>query len=94
MMAPDAHSDDGLFNLCIVRDLPIIATFGMIAKFMKGTQAADPAVTTAQARRIEVIATNGTLPVHADGVTVCEDGYKVTIEMIPKGLEILTRLSE
>lgn len=94
MMAPDADSDDGLFNLCIVNDLPIPATFGMIARFMKGTQAGHPAVTTAQARRIEVTAINGTLPVHADGVTVCEEGSKVTIELIPRGLEIITRLTD
>ena len=93
MLAPGAKTDDGLFNLCIVREVPQLAMFGLMGKIMKGTQATDPAVTTAQSRTVLVSAEKGTIPAHADGVTVCEEGQKLLIELIPRGLEIITRLS-
>lgn len=92
MMAPDASNTDGLFNLCIVREVPQLSMFGLIAKIMKGTQASDPAVKMLQSKRIVATAEKGSLPAHADGVTICEKGSELTIEVIPAGLEILTRL--
>jgi diacylglycerol kinase (ATP) len=92
MMAPSAKIDDGNLDLCIVREVPQMAMFGLIGKFMKGTHESDPAVQTARARKITVNALSGTLPVHADGVTVCEKGQQIDIELIPRGLEIITRI--
>ncbi len=91
MMAPTAVNDDRLFNLVIVNKVPQIAMFGLIGKFMKGTHAEDPAVQTCQGDRVIVTALKGTLPVHADGVTVCEAGQMVTIDLIPRGLELISR---
>lgn len=92
MMAPDSTNTDGLFNLCIVREVPQLSMFGLIAKIMKGTQASDPAVKMLQSKKIVATAEKGSLPAHADGVTICEKGNELTIEIIPAGLEILTRL--
>lgn len=94
MMAPDARPDDGLFNLCVVREVPQLAMFGLIGKIMKGTQGSDAAVRMVQSSKVIVTAEKGVLPVHADGVTVCEKGQEISIEIIPKGLEIITRLVE
>lgn len=93
MFAPDARPDDGIFDLCIVKTVPQAAMLGLIAKMMKGTQAADPSVTTAQSKKVIVRAKGGTLPCHADGVTVCEEGKELTIEILPHALEIVTRLN-
>lgn len=92
MMAPGACIDDGLANLCIVSEVPQMAMFGLIGKFMKGTHESHPAVQTRQAAKITVTALKGTLPVHADGVTVCEAGEQITIELLPRALEIITRV--
>lgn len=92
MMAPGAHIDDGLANLCIVSEVPQMAMFGLIGKFMQGTHEVHPAVQTRQAAKITVTALKGTLPVHADGVTVCENGAQITIELLPRSLEIITRI--
>lgn len=94
MFAPDAKPNDGTFDLCIVRSVPQGAILGLIMKVMKGTQAAHPAVSTVQSTKVVVKAVQGVLPVHADGVTVCEEGKELTIELLPKELEILTRLAE
>ena len=92
MMAPNAKTDDGFLDLCIVREIPQMSMFGMIAKFMKGTQNSDPAVTAVQSKKIVIKALSGSLPVHADGVTVCEEGQELTIELLPKMLEIISQV--
>lgn len=94
MFAPDGLPNDGIFDLCIVRTVPQSAIIGLISKVMKGTQAAHPAVTTIQSKKVVVKAVQGTLPVHADGVTICEEGQEITVELLPKELEIITRLAE
>lgn len=94
MMVPSARPDDGIFGLNIVREVPQLAMFGLIIKIMKGTHATDPAVVMTQSKTIHVTALKGTIPCHADGVTICEEGKDLTIEIIPHGLEIITRLTE
>jgi diacylglycerol kinase family enzyme len=91
MMAPQSKHNDGLFDLCIVNEVPrkgIITIMGLI---MKGTQATHPAVSTPQAKNIKITAVEGTLPAHADGVTLCEAGKEISIEILPKILTIITR---
>ena len=94
MFAPDGMPNDGIFDLCIVRTVPQRAIIGLIGKVMQGTQAAHPAVSTVQSTKVVVKAVQGTLPVHADGVTICEEGQEVLIELMPKELEMITRLAE
>lgn len=92
MMAPSASTTDGLLNLCIVREVPQFSMFGLIGKFMKGTHEADAAVTTDKTDRLTITAQKGTLPVHADGNTVSEECKEITIQLLPRSLEIITRL--
>ena len=94
MFAPDGKPNDGIFDLCIVRNVPQKDMVGLIMKVMKGTQAADPAVSTIQTTKVTVKALQGSLPVHADGVTICEEGQEIAVELLPKELEIITRLAE
>ena len=93
MMAPTAKPNDGIFDILLVKEVPQSAMVGIMLKIMKGTQAADPAVSTAQSKKITVRAVNGVIPAHADGVTVCEEGKELTIEILPDELEMVTRLS-
>ena len=92
MMAPDAKPNDGTFDLLLVREVPQSKMVGIMLKIMKGTQASDPAVSTIQAKKVFAKALNGVIPAHADGVTVCENGTEVTVEIMPSELEIITRL--
>lgn len=94
MMAPSAGISDGVFDLCVVKQVPQLAMFGLIGKFMKGTHITDPAVETYQSERVVVTAIQGNLPVHADGVTVCETGHRISVELLPRALEIITRLDQ
>lgn len=93
MMAPTAKPNDGIFDLLLVREVPQRAMVGIMLKIMKGTQAADPAVSTSQSKKVFVKAINGTIPAHADGVTVCEEGHELTVEILPGELDMITRVA-
>jgi diacylglycerol kinase (ATP) len=91
MMTPNSKPNDGVFDLCIVNEVPRSALPGLMGLVMKGTQASHPAVTTAQASKITIRAIKGTLPAHADGVTLCEEGQEISVEILPSELTIITR---
>lgn len=89
MMAPQGRPDDGQFDLCIARQVSRVQIFALILRFMQGTQATHQAITTAQAQRVVVTALEGVLPAHADGETICTEGRKLTLELLPRQLELL-----
>ncbi|MCK5246651.1 YegS/Rv2252/BmrU family lipid kinase [Candidatus Bipolaricaulota bacterium] len=90
MMAPNGVPDDGVFDLCIARQVSRPRIFAVMLKFMKGTQAEHPAITTGRTNRITVTAMEGTLPAHADGETLCTEGRKLELEIIPNAIEIVS----
>jgi diacylglycerol kinase (ATP) len=90
MMAPEASTNDGLLNLCIVGQLSRIGILTMIPRFMKGTQATRPQIKTGCATTIHIVALKGALPVHADGETICTAGSELKVEIIKQPIEIIT----
>lgn len=88
MMGPAALPDDGLFDLCIVKQVSRPRILALIPQFMNGTQAAHPAVRTARARRVTVTAIQGTLPAHGDGETLCTEGHELVMELLSHQIEI------
>jgi len=89
MMAPQARPDDGLFDCCIVRGVSRPRVFGMIPHFMKGTQATQPEVKMVQGRRIVITAEQGVIPAHIDGETICTEGKQLTLELLPRQIEVV-----
>ena len=84
MMAPEGLIDDGAFSLCIARKVSRAGVFGLIPRFMKGTQAGHPAIRTANTNRVSVTAVRGTLPAHADGETLCVTGEQLDARISAK----------
>lgn len=89
MTAPEAEIDDGWFDLCITRQVSRLGIFALIPRFMNGTQASRPSVTTGRAERITVTAVEGVLPAHADGETLCTEGKRLTMEILPRQIEVV-----
>jgi YegS/Rv2252/BmrU family lipid kinase len=89
MMAPDSKHDDGVFDLCIAGQVSRLGIFALIPHFMKGDQAGHKAVKTVRSRKVIATAVKGTLPAHADGETLCEEGHQVSIELLPAELDII-----
>jgi diacylglycerol kinase (ATP) len=90
MMAPEGQPDDGLFDLCIARQVSRARIFGLIPHFLRGTQATQEPIQTGRARRVVVTAVEGVLPAHADGETLCTDGRRLEIELLPRQIEIIS----
>jgi len=94
MMAPDSRIDDGRLDLCIASQVSRPGILALIPRFMNGTQASHPAVTTGRTESITVTALDGVLPAHADGETLCTDGKRLTAEILPHQIEVLCRRLE
>jgi len=87
--APRAEVDDGLFDLCIAGQVSRPRIFPLILLFMKGTQETHSAIQMERTQRITVTALKGVIPAHADGETLCVEGQKLALEIIPKEIEII-----
>jgi diacylglycerol kinase (ATP) len=89
-MAPRAQMNDSLFDLCIAKQVSRPKIITLIPRFMKGDQANHPAIQTAQTRCLTIRALQGSLPVHADGETICIAGQELEITILPRQIEILS----
>jgi diacylglycerol kinase family enzyme len=76
-------------DLTIAKQVSRGRVFTLIPHFLKGTQATQKEILITQAQRLTVSAVKGFLPVHADGETICEHGDKITIELLPKQIELI-----
>lgn len=90
MMAPQAEPDDGLFDLCIARQVSRTRVLALMPHFMRGTQATQEPIRAERARRVTITAIKGTLPAHADGETLCADGQRLELELLPGQIEAIT----
>jgi YegS/Rv2252/BmrU family lipid kinase len=90
MMAPESENHDGLFDVCMVREVSKPAIMGLIPQFMKGTQGNHPAVRFVRTTGLGITAIKGTLPVHADGETICVTGLSIEIRIVPQAIEMVT----
>jgi YegS/Rv2252/BmrU family lipid kinase len=93
MMAPQGEPDDGQFHLCIAREVSRPGIFGLIPHFMRGTQASQEAIRMANAHRVRVVAVEGVLPAHADGETLCTEGQRLELELLPQQLDVISSVA-
>lgn len=89
LMAPTAEPDDGLIDACIVDSDRRHRLLLLMAHFLKGTQVGKPQVKMRQAKKIVVEALEGTLPAHADGETLCVEGRRIVLDMLPQALKVM-----
>jgi len=90
-MAPDGDASDGVFDLCLASHVPQLRILPLAAKFISGTQKGHPAIRMLRSHKVTIRATEGTIPAHADGETICEAGKSLSIELFPDSLKVLSR---
>ncbi len=88
-VTPDGQPDDGLFDLCITHGVSRARVFGLIPHFLRGTQATQEPIKMGRARKVVISAVEGVLPAHADGETLCTDGQKLEIELLPGQIDMI-----
>ncbi len=84
---PDARLDDGLLDLCIVRETTKATMLGLVPRFMKGTHVNHRAVTMARAEHV-IIASPDNLVAHADGEILCTEAHRIEFRIIPGRLRV------
>jgi YegS/Rv2252/BmrU family lipid kinase len=89
MMAPQGQADDGVFDVCVARQVGRGRVFTLVPHFMKGTQATQPEIEMVRTSKLTVTALQATLPVHVDGETLCTNGTEITVQALPRQLEFV-----
>ena len=90
-MAPEGHPGDGVLDLCLAGQVPQMKILPLALRFIKGTQKDHPAVKMVRAKQITIRATEGSIPAHADGETICTAGMALTIVLFPAALEVISK---
>ena len=93
LMAPHADPGDGVFDLCIAKNISKAGILGLIPRFMNGTQGTHPAIQFRQDTRVTVRAMDGLLPVHVDGEVLSADVKELSVEILPGRLKVITDAS-
>jgi diacylglycerol kinase (ATP) len=87
--APNASPDDGLFDLCIAEEVSRPRMLVLLPHFLKGTQVNQPEIQMKQSCTVKITATKGVMPIQADGEILGDACTEVTIEILPKQLEVI-----
>ena len=85
--APEARTDDAVFDVCIAGEASQWHVLQLLVRFTRGTQVGDPAIRYERTDRIVVSSLDRGLPAHLDGETLCVDGRQLAIELRPAALE-------
>jgi diacylglycerol kinase (ATP) len=93
LMAPHGNPGDGMFDLCIARNISKAGILLLIPRFMNGTQGTHPAIQFRKDTRVTVRAMDGLLPVHVDGEVLSADVKELLIEILPGRLKVISDAS-
>ena len=90
-MTPEARNDDGQLDLCIAGEPRRLAMLGIILKYMRGTQASSPHISMGRAPRVEIRALEGELALHADGEVLGTGVRELSVECLPRRIQVISR---
>lgn len=90
MMTPESQIDDGKLDLCIAGKAGALRIFYLIFQFIRGTQEGKKEITFMRTGRVRVDALEKGLPAHLDGETLCLEGRKFEIDILPKQIKLLS----
>ena len=90
LMAPHGDPCDGVFDLCIARNISKAKILLLIPRFMNGTQGTNPAIQFRKDTRVTVRAIDGLLPVHVDGEVISPDVKELLVEILPGRLKVIS----
>jgi YegS/Rv2252/BmrU family lipid kinase len=88
MIAPQAVQDDGLLDLTLARQVSRLGMFRLLPHFIRGSHAAQPAVTVDRTAHV-VIGSEQGLPVHVDGEVIRTDAHRLEVSALPRRLRVI-----
>lgn len=87
VIAPDARTDDGVFDICIAREVSRLTILRLLPHFLRGTHTDLDPVTMVRAAVVEVSSPDD-LVAHVDGEVLCTDAREIKCEILPGVLEV------
>jgi diacylglycerol kinase (ATP) len=84
---PDAQPDDGLFDVCMVREIGRLAMLGLVPRFINGSHVDYEAVTMKRAAHILVTSPDN-LIAHVDGEMLCTEAHRLEFVILPHRLKV------
>lgn len=87
--APQSLGDDGLFDLCIARQVSKLQMLLLVPRFLNGTQASHPAIHMTRSRKVTVKALQGSVAAHADGETLSYACQQLEMEILPHQMTLV-----
>jgi diacylglycerol kinase (ATP) len=89
MMAPGALVDDGRFDFVLAPEVPKATVLAMLLRLLRGTHIHHPKVTFQRTSRLTIESQPGT-PIHADGEILGTAVSKITYQVLPGKLTLLS----
>ncbi len=86
-VTPEAKLDDGVLDLCIVRQVSQLEMLRVIPLFIKGTHTKHWAVTMAKAKRL-TLSSDDAMVLHIDGEVLSTAAHRITCELLPQRLSL------
>ncbi|MBN2394636.1 MAG: diacylglycerol kinase family lipid kinase [Anaerolineae bacterium] len=84
---PDAKPDDGLLDVCIVREMGKLAMLGFVPRFMNGSHVGQKPVTMSRTESL-VVTSEDNLIAHVDGEMLCTEAHRLAFDVLPQKLRV------
>lgn len=88
-LMPDARPDDGLFDVCLIREVGLWQFIRYLPRVIRGTHGRLPPVALFRTARLSVTSTSGPLALHLDGELRLPTIERAEIELLPSHLRVL-----
>ena len=88
LLTPDAQIDDGLFDLCLIQNMPMPSVLRNLLKVYSGKHKEDPRVEIVRTENLK-IQSEEPFAVHVDGELLGMDLTTLNVEIIPKALNVI-----
>ena len=90
MIAPDAVTDDGLFDVCVIRRIGLLRFLRYVPRVIRGTHANLPPVALFRSAHVQLAAPSAPVLVHLDGeLYELPEGEPQKVEMLPRHLRVV-----
>jgi len=84
---PNAKPDDGLLDVCVVREMGKLAMLGFVLRFMNGSHVGQKPVTMSRTESL-VVTSPDALIAHADGEVLCTTAHRLAFDVLPRRLRV------
>ncbi len=87
-LTPEAKLDDGLFDICTIRNMPTVSILRNLLKVYQGTHTEDPRVDIVRSDRLQV-QTEQSFAVHLDGELLSLNLKELNVEIVPGAIDVV-----